>query len=64
MVGVGNNGHNRSPSNNVRPKVAQSFGSAHELPKNDSIAFQAAVAGVALTKQGTNVDIGLLYIYI
>ena len=59
MVGIGNNhnGHNRSPSNNVRPKVATSFGSAHELPKNNSAAFQAAVAGVALTKSDTNVDI-------
>ena len=61
MTSVSRFNSNPTTPNHVRPKVGQSFGSAHELPKIDTVAFEAAVAGVALTKQDTNIDIGTIY---
>ena len=48
--------------NKSRPQAASSFGSQNELPKQPSVAFDAAIAGVALTKRTTGVDLGMYYI--
>ena len=41
-----------------------SFGSSNGLPKQSSTAFDAALAGVALTKQDTNTDLSYVLCYV
>ena len=46
-----------------RPAASISFGSDKEAPKQQSVAFDAAIAGVALTKQETNIDLSYVLIH-